>query len=136
MASTLDNELRKAVTNVPECVAAGYVDLSTGMLLAIKTVDLYPSEILELLAAATADLFQGTNVGTIEKMFKKASGVRDDGHHYFQEIIVNSDNLIHVFMRGKTNNEHVVTFVCRKSANLGMVLTKARSSLPDIEATM
>lgn len=136
MASTLDNALQKAVTNVPECVAAGYVNLSTGMLLAIKTVNSHPSEILELLAAATADLFQGTNVGTIEKMFKKARGVRDDGHHYFQEIIVNSDNLIHVFMRGKTNNEHVVTFVCRKSANLGMVLTKARSSLPDIEATM
>ncbi|MFC3217138.1 hypothetical protein [Comamonas sp. JC664] len=38
----------------------------------------------------------------IERMFKKSRGLQDDGHHYFQEIIVNSDNLIHIFMRGKT----------------------------------
>jgi hypothetical protein len=89
-----------------------------------------------LLAAATADLFQGSNVVTIENMFKKARGVAMDDHHYFQEMIVNSDNLVHVFMRGKTNQDHVVTFVCRKSANLGMVLTKARGSLPGIESAV
>lgn len=134
--STLDNALQQAITNIPECVAGGYVDLSTGMLLGIKTVDSHPDEVLELLAAATADLFQGSNVVTIENMFKKARGVEMDDHHYFQEMIVNSDNLIHVFMRGKTNQDHVVTFVCRKSANLGMVLTKARSSLPPIESAL
>jgi glycerol-3-phosphate responsive antiterminator len=51
-------------------------------------------------------------------------------------MIVNSDNLIHVFIRGKTNQDHVVTFVCRKSANMGMVLTKARSAMPEIEASL
>jgi len=136
MTTSLDNALQKAVTNVPECVAAGYVDLSTGMLLAIKTVDSHPNEVIELLAAATADLFQGNNVTLIESMFKKARGLANNDHHYFQEIIVNSDNLIHVFMRGKQYHDHVTTFVCRKSANLGMVLTKARSSLPDIEANL
>jgi hypothetical protein len=133
---SLDNALQQAVTNIPECVAAGYVDLSSGMLLGIKTVDSHPSEVLELLAAATADLFQGSNVVTIENMFKKARGLPIDDYHYFQEMIVNSDNLIHIFIRGKTNQDHVVTFVCRKSANLGMVLTKARSSMPQIESAL
>ncbi|MBL8474297.1 MAG: hypothetical protein KF778_13835 [Rhodocyclaceae bacterium] len=136
MAVSLDSALQKSVPSVPECVAAGYMDLTTGMLLAVKTVDSHPQEVIELVAAATADLFQGTNVSMIEKMFKKSRGVREDEHRYFKEIIVNSDNLIHVFMRGKVNTDHVVTCVCRKSANLGMVLTKARSSQPDIEATM
>ncbi len=134
--SDLDSALQSAITTIPECVAGGYVDLSSGMLLGIKTVDSHPQEVLELLAAATADLFQGPNVVTIENMFKKARGVAMDDHHYFQEMIVNSDNLIHIFMRGKTNQDHVVTFVCRKSANLGMVLTKARSSMPGIEQTV
>lgn len=134
--SSLDTALQKAITNIPECVAGGYVDLSSGMLLGIKTVDSHPQEVLELLAAATADLFQGSNVVTIENMFKKARGVAMDDYHYFQEMIVNSDNLIHIFMRGKSNQDHVATFVCRKSANLGMVLTKARSSLPQIEAAL
>jgi hypothetical protein len=124
------------MANIPECVAAGYVDLSSGMLLGIKTVDSHPREILELLAAATADMFQGTNVVTIERMFKKARGLKDDGHHYFRDLIVNSDNLIHIFLRTKKNEEHVVGFVCRASANLGMALTKARASLPDLETAV
>jgi hypothetical protein len=133
---SLDKAIQEAIASIPECVAAGYVDLSTGMLLSAKTVDSHPAEVLEVVAAATADLFQGSNVSLIESMFKKARGVENDGHHYFQEIIINSDNLIHVFMRSKANEEHVVTFVCRRTANLGMVLTKARSSLPALEAAL
>lgn len=133
---SLDKAIQESIAAIPECVAAGYVDLSTGMLLSAKTVDSHPAEVLEVVAAATADLFQGTNVALIESMFKKARGVAEDGHHYFQEIIINSDNLVHVFMRSKANEEHVVTFVCRRSANLGMVLTKARSSMPSLEAAL
>ncbi|VAW61301.1 FIG00538327: hypothetical protein [hydrothermal vent metagenome] len=135
MANKLEQELQAAITNIPECVAAGYVDLSTGMLLAIRTVDSHPAEVLEMLAAATSDMFQGPNVVAIENMFKKARGV-EDTTHYFNEMIVNSDNLIHVFIRGKQNPEHVVGFICRKSANLGMVLTKSRSSMPTLEAAI
>ncbi len=133
--SDLQNALQTAIASIPECLAAGYIDLSTGMLLGIKSVESQPTEVVELLAAATADLYQGTNVKMIESIFKKARGLKEDGHHYFQEIIINSDNLIHVFLRGK-NEEQVACFVCRRSANLGMALTKARSSMPALEAAM
>ena len=133
--SDLNGALQIAISSIPECLAAGYIDLSSGMLLGIKSVDSQPTEVVELLAAATTDLFQGHNVMLIESIFKKARGLNDDGHHYFQEIIINSDNLIHVFIRGK-NEEQVACFVCRKSANLGMVLTKSRSAMPALEACM
>lgn len=135
MSNDLSSALQTAIAAIPECLAAGYIDLSSGMLLGIKSVDSQPTEVVELLAAATADLFQGTNVKMIESIFKKARGLKDDGHHYFQEIIINSDNLIHVFIRGK-NEEQVACFVCRKSANLGMAITKARSSMPALEASI
>lgn len=134
--SNLDDAIQQAVATIPECLAGGYVDISSGMLLGIKTVDSHPQEVLEMLAAATADLFQGPNVVTIENMFKKARGLPMDDFHYFQEIIVNSENLIHIFMRSKESQDQVVTFVCRKSANLGMVLTKARAALPKVEAAV
>ncbi len=133
MADELENALQRAVSKVPECLAAGYVDLDSGMLLGIRTVDSHPSEVLDLLAAATAEMFQGSNVVTIEKMFKNARGVKDDGDHYFNEMIVNSDNLIHLFIRSRTNPQHVAGFVCRISANLGMALSKARAAMPDVE---
>jgi hypothetical protein len=133
--SNLDATLQKAITSVPDCVATGFVDLSSGMLLGVKTVDSHPQEVVEMLAAATADLFQGPSVVSIEKIFRSARGVPENGQHYFQEVIVNSDNLIHVFIRGK-KQQQVTTFVCRKGANLGMVLTKARMVVPEIEASL
>ena len=132
----LENALTKAIRDIPECVAGGYVDMTTGMLLGVKTVDSHPREVLDLVSAATADLFQGSNVSAIEKMFKKARGIKDDGHHYFQEMIVFSDNLLHIFLRGKKNPEHVAVFVSRKSANIGMMLAKGRMALPSLEATV
>jgi hypothetical protein len=131
---SLENAIVTAQKAIPECVAAGFVDIKTGMLLAIKTVDSHPREVLDLVAAATGDLFQGSNVTAIEQMFKKARGVKDDGHHYFQEIIVLSDNLIHVFARCKKSEDLVFVAVTRGSANLGMVLSKARLALPGVEA--
>lgn len=131
---SLDSALAKAQQTLPECVAAGYVDMSTGMLLGVKTVDSHPSEVLDLVAAATADLFQGQNVTSIERLFRKARGQTEDNAHYFKEIIVFSDNLLHVFLRGKKKKDQAVVFVTRVSANVGMVLSKARVVLADIEA--
>jgi hypothetical protein len=135
MSDKLSSALQTAIAGIPECLAAGYIDLSSGMLLGIRSVDSQPAAVVDLLAAATADLFQGSNVRTIEQIFKKARGLADDGHHYFQEFIVNSDNLIHVFIRGK-NEEQVACFVCRKTANLGMALTKSRAAMPALEAAV
>jgi len=128
--------MNHAVGMVPECVAMGYVDASSGMLLGIRTVDSHPREVIDLVAAATADLFNGANVSMIERLFKKARGLQDDGHHYFQEMIVNSDNLVHVFLRSKQVPDYIAVFVCRRTVNLGMALTKARMIMPQLEAAV
>lgn len=133
---SLDQALATVQKNVPECVAAGLVDMKTGMLLGVKTVDSHPQEVLDLVAAATGDLFQGSNVASIEQMFKRARGVKDDGHHYFQEILILSDNLLHVFQRCKRTEDLVMVTVCRISANLGMVLAKSRAALASVEAAV
>jgi hypothetical protein len=131
---SLDSALAKAQQLIPECVATGYVDMSTGMLLGAKTVDSHPGEVLDLVAAATADLFQGQNVTSIERLFRKARGQTEDNSHYFKEVIVFSDNLLHVFLRSKKKKDQAAVFVTRVSANIGMVLSKARGVLADIEA--
>lgn len=132
---SLDTTLAKAQQSLPECVAAGYVDMSTGMLLAVKTVDSHPQEVLDLVAAATADLFQGQSVTAIEKLFRKSRGQGENGAHYFREIIVVSENLLHVFLRSRKKDDQALVFVCRASANIGMVISKSRQSLADVEAS-
>ncbi len=131
---SLDVALTKVQQDVPECVAVGFVDMSTGMLLGVRTIDSHPQEVLDLVAAATADLFQGKSVIAIEKLFRKSRGQTEDGRHYFNEIIIFSENLLHVFLRSKKHPTQSAVFVCRASANIGMVLSKSRVSLVEIDA--
>lgn len=131
---SLDTALTKAQQAVPECVAIGYVDMSTGMLLGVKTIDSHPQEVLDLVAAATADLFQGQSVTSIEKLFRKSRGQNEDGTHYFKEIIVFSENLLHLFLRSKKKADQAVVFICRASVNIGMALSKGRQALTEVEA--
>ncbi|NBM14568.1 hypothetical protein [Streptomyces sp. GC420] len=112
-------------TETPDCVAAGVVDMGTGMLLSYETVDSHPPEVLDLLAGATLDLFQGRTVVMIENVFKERRGVQSD-QHYFQEILVNSDNLTHLFIRMNESQDVVAVAVCRKSVNVGMLFAQAR----------
>lgn len=112
--------------------------MESGLLLGVKTVDSHPGEVLDLVAAATGDLFQGKNVIEIEKLFDKARGIttRDVNNHYFKEIVVFSTNLIHVFIRSKKHPNQAAVFVCRASANIGMVIVRSRSAMAAIEDAM
>ena len=130
---SLDKALSTAQSEIPECVAAGYVDMASGLLLGVKTVDSHPGEVLDLVAAATGDLFQGKNVTEIERLFDKSRGIQDRNHHCFNEIVVFSTNLIHVFVRSKKNPDHVSVFVTRISANVGMVLVRSRAAAASLE---
>ncbi|MDF3298120.1 hypothetical protein [Streptomyces tropicalis] len=118
--------LVKALRNdAPECVASGVVDMATGMLLAYETVDNHPPEVLDLLAGATLDLFQGRTVVMIEDVFKERRGITGD-NHFFQEILVNSDNLTHLFVRMTEQQDVVAVVVCRKAVNVGMLFAQTR----------
>ncbi|MFE1287492.1 hypothetical protein [Streptomyces sp. NPDC058751] len=111
--------------DAPDCVASGAVDMSTGMLLSYETVDNHPPEVLDLLAGATLDLFQGRTVQMIEDVFKERRGIESDAH-FFQEILVNSDNLTHLFVRMSDQQDVVAVVVCRKSVNVGMLFAQVR----------
>lgn len=132
--SKLDQQLNTAVTSIPECLAAGCMDIGSGMP-AVGQDRGFPSlEVLDLVAAATADMFAKPQCVHDRKNVQKVARYGRRQPPYFQRIIVNSDNLLHVFMRGKRYPDYVAVFVCRKSANLGMALTKARIAMPALEA--
>ncbi len=132
LSQVVNNALKAFRRDVPEYLASGVVDMSTGMLLDADTVDDHPRDILEMLAAATADLFQGRTVTQIEQMWREQRGMPDEGH-YFQEILIYSNNLVHLFMRSATNPELVAALVCRRNVNIGMLFAQARQSMRELE---
>lgn len=129
---SLDETFQNAIDSVPECVASGCVDMSTGMLLGAQTDGNHSQARLDVVSAATADLFRGIGVSEIETMFRKANNSAPSKSDYYQEIIVFSEELVHVFLRTQNYPEHVVVFVCRNSANPGIVLAKTRMVLDSV----
>ncbi len=115
--------INSIINDVPKTVAAGLVDIETGRLLGIKTVNKPPKEVMTMLTSATRDIFEGSNVTSIEAIFKKARGDSSDDH-YFKEIMVISTNLIHVFSRLKSRPSLVIISVCQDNANMGLVVVK------------
>jgi hypothetical protein len=129
VASALDRSLIAAIAQIPECVAGGCVDTSTGALLGVQTIEPIPQEVRDLISVAATDLFQDSALLAIESMFGRLGGTEDDSGNDVQEIVAFSDNLLHVFLRSKRNSNHVFVFVARNTANLGTVLSKSRIAL-------
>jgi predicted regulator of Ras-like GTPase activity (Roadblock/LC7/MglB family) len=132
LTQVVNNALKAFRRDVPEYLASGVVDMSTGMLLDADTIDDHPRDLLDMLAAATADLFQGRTVTQIEQMWREQRGSVDEGH-YFQEILIYSNNLVHLFMRSATNDEIVAALVCRRNVNIGMLFATARQAMRELE---
>lgn len=127
MASPLDQALDDAMMSVPDCLAAAYVDITTGILLNAKTVEAQPQEMFDLVASATAGLFRDRHLRAIEGWFQESAAPEE--LDACQEIVVVSDSLLYLFARCKTNHDHVAVFVTRRSDNVGLVMAKSRMAV-------
>lgn len=127
----VDQFVLAALKDVPKAVAASVIDMDSGMLLAVKTTESHPQEVLDFVSAATKEMFEGENVSVVEKIFKKARGVTSE-EKYFKEILVTSKNLMHYFARTPNNERIVVCVVVQADANLGLVMLKSRGLTKEV----
>ena len=132
---TIDAALTTAMETIPDCIAAGYVDMETGMLLGMSATGTEDGAALETLAIAVANLFQGRGVQAFEALLASA-GLQDPENPGFGEISVFSNDRLHIFMRTRAYPEHVVCYICRNSANVGLALTKSHLSLGPVAAAV
>jgi hypothetical protein len=113
------------MAEIPKALATGLVDLASGMMLAVKTVDDHPQGVLDLLVPATQEMFEGGTVAQIETLFKKARGVESE-ERYFQEIFFSSKHHWHYFGRLESQPQIVFAAVTRGDVNLGLLFKTAR----------
>ncbi|WP_120499700.1 hypothetical protein [Roseovarius sp. EL26] len=130
---SLDAALKSSMDTIPDCIAAGYIDMDTGMLLAMHGNDTGSAPLLETLSIAISNLFQGQGVQAFEKMLTVTD---DDTATGFKEVAIFSGTYLYVFLKAREYADHVVCYICRDSANAGMVLTKSHMSLGVIAESM
>ncbi len=132
---SIELALSSAIETIPDCVAAGYVDMETGMLLGTSAEDSDSADALDHLALAVANLFQGRGVKGFEELLRTAQ-IDDVEHPGFGEIAVFSDDRLHIFLRTQKYPDHVVCYICRNNTNVGLALTKSHLSLGPVAAAV
>ncbi len=132
---SIETAIHTAMSAIPDCIAAGYVDMETGMLLSVESADTDDAEALENLALAVSNLFQGRGVKAFERLLRTA-GLDNSEHPGFGEIAVFSKDRLYIFLRTREYPDHVVCYICRDSANIGLALTKSHLSLGPVAAAV
>ena len=132
---TIEAALNSAMKTIPDCIAAGYVDMETGMLLGTNTSAPDSTDVLDSLAIAVANLFQGRGIKAFEELLRTA-GAEQSETQGFGEIAVFSNDRLNIFLRTREYPDHVVCYICRSSANVGLALTKSNLSLGPVAATV
>ena len=132
----LDAALRALIDDVPQCLGAAYIDMRDKQLLGIQTAKPNPQPITDQLARATATLLQGETVVEIESLFTSERGDSRQDEPYFREVLIASDNFVHLFVRGRTSRAHAVAVICKTHASIGMVIAKVRLALDEVEETV
>ena len=112
---------------VPETVATAINDLQTQQITYVQTIDNHPQQVMDLLYAATEDMYQGPRIREIEQIFCQIR--HEQQPHYFKEIVIFSKNLIHYFSRFTNNPQSVAIIVCRTTVNLASLISKARTCI-------
>lgn len=102
------------------------------MLLAADTVEDQPRDILDVMGAATADLFAGRTVGQIESMWRQHNGVAD-GADQIREVLIRCTGVTILFLRHPFSSEIVTAVACRGDVNIGMLIAQARHSMHEFD---
>jgi hypothetical protein len=129
----LDARMEDALADIPGCLAVTLVDISTGLWLACRMAEEFPH--LPLMVASVREMFFGRAVAEVHAAM--AGGPPSaPPHSHFCEITVQSERMLHVFLRGRLHPNYVLSVACRLGGNFGMVLSKARQALPGIEVAV
>lgn len=124
----MENALYDLTQSIDGGVAAGVVDLNSGMLLGVYNSADKPDLMNEMLAATTMDLFRGGHLKALQDHHK----IKDASGNASEEVhVVSKQN--HHFGTTIADGSAAVMVLAKKSANVAMSWHKIKQSVPAIE---
>ena len=124
----LDTVLKNFQRNVPGCVTARIVDIDSDPAGRRQRNSSGPAAVI------LGEFVPGRDMTTIEDMFRRMRVHHEDGRpRCFQEIVIFSEDRMHLFQRCRRNPNKVLATICRKEANLGVVMDKSRDMLEIVD---
>ncbi len=129
---SLDDALSAGMQTVPNCVAAGYVDMQTGFLLGVQGRDDDSIAALEAMSTSIASLLMGRGVRAVEELLSGG----DTQSAGFGEIAICSGKRLYLLLRRPDQPDHLICYVSDDSANVGLALAKSAANMKLISAAV
>jgi len=130
--SSLNDELKKLVDDVDGALAAGVVDLNTGLALGMyHTIPYFTQSYVDAVAAAAVDFFRGKTTTAVEKMLAAQRG--EEPSYHIKEIQMTTDSTYHFMAIVPDKPNALLIMVTKKSTNLGMGWTAVRQAMERIK---
>jgi hypothetical protein len=121
---------------VPGGVAAGYVDLATGTLLALSAREERPQEFLNAMAAAVTELLEAPLFRVIDKIWSRQLSEESLTRDGFGEILLFGSEYTAMVKRCEAHEQHAVIYVAAKDTPPGILLMQVRKGLAAVEESV
>lgn len=128
---SLEPVLKEAMDKVAGCVAVGVVHLRNGMLLGQVTQNKQPTTVMQLLAGATGEMFEGPTTKRVQEAFRAANGKPEESY-LWETIVGRTKRTIHCMYRAPSRPDVVVVFVCHANAGMGLAIATSEGALPAV----
>jgi hypothetical protein len=128
----LDEALKNTMSEIPNCIAVGAVDLTTGTLLAIQAEQERSQEMLNVMTTTITELFEAPLLQAFSEIYAPDSD-NSGGSRQFTELLLMNAHHNYLLLRGRRRPECAIVVITRKETSAGMLMMKAMALMPDVE---
>ena len=129
----LDEVLRKAMSDIPNCIAVGTVDLTSATLLAIHAEQERSQEMLNIVSSTITELFEAPLLQAFSEIYaENPEGGVAPGTQFTELLLLNNQHN-YLLLRGRKRQQLAVIVITTKETPAGLLMMKALGVLPDIE---
>ena len=120
-------------SDVNGAIAVAVVDLSSGMPLQVyHRVSYFTQDYVDLVSAASVDMFRGRNVAKVEEQL--ADQRNRPLSHSIQEVLMTTEGTIHYMAVLPERKDILALLVTNKKVSIGMGWAVLRNALPEISS--
>jgi hypothetical protein len=132
----LDEALRQAISDIPNCIALGAVDLTTGTLLALQSEEERSQEMLNVMTATITELFEAPLLQAFAEIYAPPSEETPARGTQFTELLLLNNHHNYLLLRGRKRADLAIIVITRKDTPAGLLMMKALAALPSIEGAL
>ena len=124
------------MSDIPNCIAVGAVDLTSGTLLALQAQEERPQEMINVMTATIAELFEAPLLQAFSEIYAASPDESPSRGTQFSEILLLNSHHSYLLLRGRKRQEFAVVVITKKDTPAGLLMMKALAAMPNIEQAL